>query len=61
MKGEDPKRLVADFNRDWPEVTRTRETFVLAEEFCKLTPSSFRDIAKRWARNPYSRWWLWIL
>jgi hypothetical protein len=25
--------LVADFNRDWPEVTRTRETFVLAEEF----------------------------
>src|SRR4029077_19147300 len=22
--------------------------------------SSFRDIAKRWARNPYARWWLWI-
>ena len=22
-----------DFNRDWPDVTRTRETFVLAEEF----------------------------
>jgi hypothetical protein len=34
MKGEDLKRLVADFNRDWPDVTRTRETFVLAEEFC---------------------------
>jgi hypothetical protein len=33
MKGEDMKRLVADFNRDWPNVTRTRETFVLAEEF----------------------------
>ena len=33
MKGEDMKRLVADFNRDWPDVTRTRETFVLAEEF----------------------------
>ena len=33
MKGEDLKRLVADFNRDWPDVTRTRETFVLAEEF----------------------------
>src|SRR6185312_11508745 len=25
MKGEDLKRLVADFNRDWPDVTRTRE------------------------------------
>jgi hypothetical protein len=33
MKGEDLKRLVVDFNRDWPDVTRTRETFVLAEEF----------------------------
>ena len=33
MKGEDLKRLVGDFNRDWPDVTRTRETFVLAEEF----------------------------
>jgi hypothetical protein len=33
MKGEDLKRLVADFNRDWPEVTRTRDTFVLAQEF----------------------------
>jgi hypothetical protein len=27
------KRLVADFNRDWPDVTRTREVLVLAEEF----------------------------
>ena len=33
MKGEDLKRLVADFDRDWPEVTRTREIFALAEEF----------------------------
>lgn len=33
MKGEDLKRLIADFNRDWPEVTRTRETFVLAQAF----------------------------
>jgi hypothetical protein len=33
MKGEDLKRLVADFNRDWPGITRTRETLVLAEEF----------------------------
>ena len=33
MKGEDLKRLIADFNRDWPEVTRTRDTFVLAQEF----------------------------
>jgi hypothetical protein len=32
MKGEDMKRLIADFNRDWPDVTRTRETFVLAGE-----------------------------
>jgi hypothetical protein len=31
--GPDLKRLVADFNRDWPDVTRTRETLVLAEEF----------------------------
>jgi hypothetical protein len=33
MDGEDLKRLVADFNRDWPDVTRTREMLVLAEEF----------------------------
>ena len=33
MKGEDNKRLVADFDRDWPDVTRTRETFVQAQEF----------------------------
>jgi hypothetical protein len=33
MNGDDMKRLIADFNRDWPEVTRTREIFVLAEEF----------------------------
>jgi hypothetical protein len=33
MQSEDLKRLVADFNRDWPEVTRTRETLVLAEAF----------------------------
>jgi hypothetical protein len=33
MNGADMKRLVADFNRDWPDVTRTRELFVLAEEF----------------------------
>jgi hypothetical protein len=33
MNGPNLKRLVADFNRDWPDVTRTRETLVLAEEF----------------------------
>jgi hypothetical protein len=33
MKGDGLKELVAIFNRDWPDVTRTRETFVLAEEF----------------------------
>ena len=26
LKGEAIKRLTADFNRDWPEVKRTRET-----------------------------------
>jgi hypothetical protein len=33
MSGDDLKRLVADFNRDWPDITRTRELLVLAEEF----------------------------
>jgi hypothetical protein len=33
MKGEDVKRLVADFIRDWPDVKRTRESFILAQEF----------------------------
>ncbi|THD70731.1 MAG: hypothetical protein E7813_07750 [Bradyrhizobium sp.] len=33
MSCGDMERLVADFNRDWPGVTRTREVFVLAEEF----------------------------
>jgi hypothetical protein len=33
MKGEDIKRLVADFNRDWPDVSRSRELLVLAEAF----------------------------
>jgi hypothetical protein len=31
--GEEMKRLIADFNRDWPGITRTREILVLAEEF----------------------------
>ena len=34
-KGENINRLVADFIRDWPEVTRTREVLVLAEELGK--------------------------
>jgi hypothetical protein len=33
MKGKDLKRLVAVFNRDWPDVKRARESFVLAQEF----------------------------
>ncbi len=33
INGADMKRLIADFNAAWPDVTRTRETFVLAEEF----------------------------
>jgi hypothetical protein len=32
LHGADMRRLVADFNRDWPEVTRTRESLVLAQE-----------------------------
>src|SRR4051812_26382449 len=31
-EGPEMKRLVADFIRDWPDVTRTREVLVLAEE-----------------------------
>ena len=33
MAGEALKALVADFNRAWPEVTRTREFLLLAEAF----------------------------
>ena len=33
MSGESLKALVAEFDRCWPEVKRTREIFVLAEEF----------------------------
>jgi hypothetical protein len=32
VNGAEMKRLIADFNRDWPDVTRTRESFVLSEE-----------------------------
>jgi len=32
MAGPHLKRLIDDFNRDWPDVTRTRESLVLAEE-----------------------------
>jgi hypothetical protein len=34
MNGDAMKALVAEFDRCWPDVTRTREIFVLAEEFC---------------------------
>ena len=33
LSGEVLKPLVAEWDRRWPEVTRTREIFVLAEEF----------------------------
>jgi hypothetical protein len=36
LNGEHMKRLIADFNRDWPDVTRTREMLVLAEEAVAL-------------------------
>jgi hypothetical protein len=31
--GEALKPLIAEFDRSWPDVTRTREILVLAEEF----------------------------
>lgn len=33
VNGEEMKRLIADFNRDWPDIKRMRESFVLAQEF----------------------------
>jgi hypothetical protein len=33
MSGDAMKGLVAEFDRCWPEVKRTREVLVLAEEF----------------------------
>ncbi len=33
MGADELKRLVADFDRAWPSVTRTRDLLVLAEEF----------------------------
>lgn len=33
LKGDALQKLVADSNRDWPEMKRTRETLVLAQEF----------------------------
>lgn len=35
LKGDALKQLVADFKRDWPDVRRTRETLVLAQEFAR--------------------------
>ena len=31
--GDHMKRLIADFDRDWPGITRTREVLELAEEY----------------------------
>ncbi|MBR0961604.1 hypothetical protein [Bradyrhizobium japonicum] len=33
LNGDALQKLVADFNRDWPDVKRTREMLVLAQEF----------------------------
>jgi hypothetical protein len=33
ITGAEMQRLIADFNRDWPDVTRTHEVLVLAQEF----------------------------
>lgn len=35
LKGDALQKLVADFNRDWPDVKRSRETLVLAQEFSR--------------------------
>ncbi|MBH5367952.1 hypothetical protein [Bradyrhizobium glycinis] len=35
LRGDALKRLVADFNRDWPDVKRSRETLLLAQEFSR--------------------------
>ncbi|AWL95486.1 MULTISPECIES: hypothetical protein [Bradyrhizobium] len=35
LKGDALKQLVADFKRDWPDVKRSRETLVLAQEFAQ--------------------------
>jgi hypothetical protein len=35
INGGELKRLAADFDRDWPDIARTRETFVLAQEFAR--------------------------
>ena len=52
IEGPEMKRLVADFNRDWPDVTRTREVLVLAEELrtglrcsTRHTPARCRNAA----------------
>lgn len=37
MEGPHLKRLVDDFNRAWPDVTRTRDMLVLAEELVAQT------------------------
>ena len=36
MGGDELKRLVADFDRAWPAVTRTRDLLVLAEEYAAV-------------------------
>ncbi|PJG52248.1 hypothetical protein CVM73_26290 [Bradyrhizobium forestalis] len=33
LAGDALQKLVADFNRDWPDVKRSRETLVLAQAF----------------------------
>ena len=54
-EGPEMKRLVADFNRDWPDVTRTREVLVLAEELDAVNApvlSRRRTIAGFFQSNP---------
>ena len=47
MKEEVP-RLIDKFVRDWPDVPRVRETFVLAQEFGAELSHSFADaVAER--------------
>jgi hypothetical protein len=37
--GTEMKRLIADFDRDWPDVKRSREILALAEEYPAKAPS----------------------
>src|SRR5439155_19630845 len=49
---EDMQRLVADFNRDWPDVTGTREVLPLAEEY--MATKASQHVVPLLSRDPYA-------